>query len=147
MFLLFIRESGDQKFKHSGMDRLNRVLGAGLVEHWMDTGSLTDDMNPWYRMDFSAYDTMEKRREIAYSEYATVGLRRTGSLTVMLHPNYTLAFIEKEADTVEYDMATRIQKRWRGILARNDLWSPYTEIGRHRLMRMFGELGPIKSAV
>jgi hypothetical protein len=129
------------------MDRLNRVLGAGFVEHWMDMGSLTDDMNPWYRMDFSAYDTMEKRREIAYSEYATVGLRRTGSLTVMLHPNYTLAFIEKEADTVEYDMATRIQKRWRGILARNDLWSPYTEIGRHRLMRMFGELGPIKSAV
>jgi len=133
--------------KQSGMDRLNRVLGAGLVEHWLNTGSISDDMNPWSRVDLSTYDTMEKRREIVRSEYDTVSLRRTGSIMVMLHPNYTLAFLEKEADMVESDMATRIQKRWRGILARNDLWSPYTEIGRRRLMRMFEELGPIKSAV
>jgi hypothetical protein len=147
MFLLFIRESGDQKFKQSGMNRLNRVLGAGLVEDWMDAGSITDDMNPWYRMDLSTYDTMEKRKEIVSTEYKQVGLRRTGSLMVMVHPNYTLAFLEHEADRVECDMATRIQKRWRGILARNNLWSPYTDIGKRRLMREFESLGPIKSAV
>lgn len=147
MFLLFIRQSGDQNFKHSEMDRLNRVLGSSLVEHWLDAGSISDDMNPWYRTDLSTYDTMEKRREIVNSEYSTVGLRRTGSLMVMLHKNYTLAFMEYDADQTEAEMAIRIQKRWRGILSRNDLWSPYTEIGKRRLMRMFEELGPIKSVL
>jgi hypothetical protein len=66
---------------------------------------------------------------------------------VMQHPNYTMAFMEHEADKIEFEMANRIQKRWRGILARNDLWSPYTEIGKRRIMKMFEELGPIKSFV
>jgi hypothetical protein len=128
------------------MDRLRRVLGDGLVEHWLNAGSLSDDMSPWYRTDLSTYDTMEKRKEIVFSEYGC-GLRRMGSIMVMMHPNYTLAFMEYDADQTEAEMATRIQKRWRGILARNDLWSPYTEIGRRRLMREFESLGPIKSAV
>jgi hypothetical protein len=89
---------------------------------------------------------MEKRKEIVRSEYGC-GLRRTGSILVRLHPYYTLAFVEHEADKIESEMATRIQRRWRGILARNDLWSPYTDIGKRRLMRMFEELGPIKSVV
>ena len=129
------------------MDRLTRVLGPGLVEYWMETGSLADDLNPWYRMDLSTYDTMEKRKEIVRAEYKQAGLRRTGSHMVMQHPNYTMAFMEHEADKIESEMANRIQKRWRGILARNDLWSPYTEIGKRRLMKMFEELGPIKSVV
>jgi hypothetical protein len=131
------------------MERLKRLLGESLVEHWMDAGSISDDANPWYHVDFSIYDTMEKRKEIVQSEYVRIsrGVTKPWMTMIMLHPYYTLAFIEHEADKVEADMATRIQKRWRGILARNNLWSPYTEIGKCRLMRMFEELGSIKSAV
>ena len=121
------------------MERLNRVLGYGLVEYWMDTGSMSDDLNPWYITDLSTYDTPEKRREIVQSEYRP-RLRRTGSRMVMLHPNYTLAFMEHEADEIEHEMATRIQTRIRGLLARNAFWSPYTGIGRARINKMFCNL-------
>ena len=118
------------------MERLNRVLGDNLVEYWMDTGSMSDDLNPWYITDLSTYDTPEKRREIVQSEYRWVP-RRTGDRMVILHPNYTLAFMEYKADEIEHEMATRIQTRMRGVLARNRFWSPYTEIGRLRINKMF----------
>jgi hypothetical protein len=121
------------------MERLNRVLGEGLVEYWMDTGSMSDDLNPWYITDLSTYDTPEKRREIVQSEYS-MGLRRNGHRMVMLHPNYTLAFMEHKAVEIEHEMATKIQTRIRGVLARNAFWSPYTEIGRLRVNKMFCNL-------
>jgi len=122
------------------MERLYRVLGQELVDHWIERGSLSDDFNPWYHRDLSTYDTPEKRREIVESEYRIGLLRRTGSTMIMLHPNYTLAFIEREADEVEYNMAAIIQTHVRGLLARNRFWSPYTEIGRTRLIKMFCNL-------
>jgi hypothetical protein len=118
------------------MERLYRILGQELVEDWVERGSLSDDFNPWYTQDISTYDTPEKRREIVESEYRAQ-LRRTGSTMIMLHPNYTLAFMEHEADEVEYVMATKIQSLVRGLLARNRFWSPYTEIGKKRLIKVF----------
>ncbi len=123
--------------KHLDMERLYRVLGQELVEDWVERGSLSDSLNPWYDLkDLSTYDTPEKRKEIVESEYRA-GLRRTGAGMVMLHPNYTLAFIEHETEEREYEMATRIQSWARGWIARNRFWSPYTEIGRARLNKMF----------
>ena len=121
------------------MERLYRVLGKGFVEHWMENGSISDDLNPWYTHDLSAFDTPEKRKEIVHYEYHS-GPRKTGSIMVILHPNYTLAFMEREADEIESEMATRIQARIRGWLARSRFWSPYTEIGRARLIKMFSNI-------
>lgn len=121
------------------MERLYRVLGQELVEDWMERGSLSDDFNPWYTQDLSTYDTPKKRQKIVKSEYSAQ-LRRTGSTMIMLHPNYTLAFIEREADEIEYRMASVIQAHVRGLLAKNRFWSPYTEIGRARLIKMFCNL-------
>jgi len=118
------------------MERLCRVLGETRAKHWIEHGSMTDDFNPMYHKDLSTYDTPEKRREIVKSEYSVL-FRRTGSITVMLHPNYTLAFMEHEADQIEKEAATLIQKRVRGVLARNRFWHPCTDIGRARVIKMF----------
>ena len=122
------------------MERLYRVLGQELVEDWFERGSLTDSLNPWYLTDLSTYDTPEKRREIVESEFRGGLLRRSGAGMVMLHPNYTLAFMELEAEDREHEMATVIQTWARGWLARNRFWSPYTEIGRARLIKIFCKL-------
>jgi len=121
------------------MERLYRVLGQELVEDWVERGSLSDSLNPWYLTDLSTYDTPEKRKEIVESEFLG-GIRRSGAGMIMLHPNYTLAFMEHEAEEREHEMATRIQMWARGWIARNRFWSPYTEIGRERLIKMFCNL-------
>jgi hypothetical protein len=121
------------------MDRLERVLGYKRFKYWVKNGSLSDDLNPWYDRDLSTYDTPEKRREIVKSEY-NVLFRIKGKTLVMLHQNYTLAFMEHEADGVECEMATKIQSFVRGWIARNRFWSPYTDIGVARLNKMFCNL-------
>ena len=117
------------------MDRLIRILGAPMVEHWIETGTISDDCNPWAYQDLSSYDTPEKRKEIVRTEIWR-GWRRKGPIMVMLHPNYTLAFIEMEADRAEMEAAQNIQKRVKGMLTRNNFWSPYTEIGYKRINKM-----------
>jgi hypothetical protein len=121
------------------MDRLNRILGVDFVNNWLLTGSMTDNLNPWAQRDLSTYDTPEKRAEIVADEYQYTRTTR-GTMMVILHDNYTLAFIELAAEQAEFDMAVRIQKRIRGVLARDRFWSPYTEVGRARINKMCSEL-------
>jgi hypothetical protein len=121
------------------MDRLYRILGADFVNNWILDGSMTDNLNPWAQRDLSIYDTPEKRMEIVADEYQYTRTTR-GTMMVILHENYTLAFIELAAEQAEFDMAVRIQKRIRGVLARDRFWSPYTEIGRARINKMCSEL-------
>lgn len=121
------------------MERLNRVLGEVLVEHWLEAGSLSDDFNPWYYTDLTTYDTLEKRKDIVENVRRN-GIRRKGPMLIELHPNYTLAFIEHKAEETEHEMATKIQTWVRGWLLRNKFWSPYTEIGRARLNKIYCNL-------
>jgi hypothetical protein len=120
------------------MDRLHRIFGFDMIEDWIERGSFIDDTSPWVDADLTIYDTPEKRKEIVHSEYKGWA-RPHGSRMVMTHPNYTLAFIEHHADCVEFESAQIIQKRIRGMIARNQLWSPYTDIGKRRLEKIFNE--------
>jgi len=136
MFLLVTGPSAQALIQRPIMERLCHILGGKRVDYWLETGSLSDDLNPWYHRDLSTYDTPEKRREIVKSEY-NILFRIKGQNMVMLHQNYTLAFMEHEADMIECEMVTKIQSFVRGWIARNRFWSPYTDIGVARLNKMF----------
>ena len=87
---------------HLDMDRLYRILGADFVNNWILDGSMTDNLNPWAQRDLSTYDTPEKRMEIVADEYQYTRTTR-GTMMVILHENYTLAFIELAAEQVEFE--------------------------------------------
>jgi hypothetical protein len=125
------------------MDRLYRILGRQLVDEWIERGSIESSAHLLANIDLSEYDTPEKREKLFDWDFimqtfsSDNRLARTDSYTVMLHPNYTLAAIENLAWCVEFEKAQMIQKRMRGWLDREKIWSPYTEIGQRRLLRIF----------
>jgi hypothetical protein len=124
------------------MDRLYRILGHELVDEWIERGTIESSHHLLAKIDLSEYDTPEKREKLfdwdfIKKTFESDRLARTDSFMVMLHPNYTLAAIENLAWCVEFEKAQMIQKRMRGWLDREKLWSPYTEIGQRRLLKIF----------
>jgi len=116
------------------MDRLYRILGRDFVDMWIENGTLEFSHHELANKDLSDYDTPEKREKL-FKRKPTIP--KINARMIMLHPNYTLAAIENFAWCVEYEKAQMIQKRVRGWLDREKLWSPYTEIGQRRLLKIF----------
>jgi hypothetical protein len=123
------------------MDRLYRILGRELVDEWIERGTIESSHHLLANMDLSEYDTPEKREKLFDWDFIkqgfTDGVELRETHMIMLHPNYTLAAIENLAWCVEFEKAQMIQKRMRGWLDREKLWSPYTEIGQRRLLKIY----------
>jgi hypothetical protein len=124
------------------MDRLYRILGRELVDEWIERGTVENSHHMLANIDLTEYDTPEKREKLfdwdfIKQTFSSDRLARTDSHMVMLHPNYTLAAIENLAWCVEFEKAQMIQKRMRGWLDREKIWSPYTEIGQRHLLKIF----------
>ena len=71
------------------------VLGKEFVDNWIEQGTLTDDFDPITNEDLDYWCDPTARKKY-YDEYMAkqTGMRRTGSIGVKLHPNFTLAEIE-----------------------------------------------------
>lgn len=71
------------------------VLGKEFVDNWIEQGTLTDDFDPIANEDLDYWCDPGARKKY-YDEYMAkrTGMRRTGSIGVKLHPNFTLAEIE-----------------------------------------------------
>ena len=70
------------------------VLGKERVDEWIERGSLSDDFHPLAYMVLDHWYDPIARQEY-YEEYlANNTPRKTGTVSVRLHPNFTLAEIE-----------------------------------------------------
>lgn len=73
------------------------TLGKDTVDEWLK-GNFVDDFHPASRKNLDYLVNPEKRKKF-YDEYLQEikgGLRRTGSICVHLHQNFTIAEIEYE---------------------------------------------------
>ena len=72
-----------------------KVLGKERVDEWIQMGTFMDSSDPisFENLDYW-YDPTARKKY--YEEYLAkhTGLRRTGSMCVKAHPNFTLAQIE-----------------------------------------------------
>jgi hypothetical protein len=70
------------------------VLGKETVDEWIKNGSYADDFHPMAYQNLDYWCDPIARQKY-YEEYLEgVKMRRTGSIGVKLHPNFTLAEIE-----------------------------------------------------
>jgi hypothetical protein len=69
------------------------ILGKDVVDKWIENGSFTDNFDPVSTKNLDYLITPEKRKQF-YDVYNQGELRRTGSVYVRLHKNFTLAEIE-----------------------------------------------------
>ena len=75
-------------------ERACQILGKNHVDNWIEEGIVTDDFNPLCNKNLDYLNTPEKRKQL-YNELPKE-LRRTGSISMRLHKNYTLMMIEQE---------------------------------------------------
>jgi hypothetical protein len=70
-------------------------FGKDRVDTIINDGTLTDDFHPLAGKNLDYWHTPEKRRRY-YEEYMNSNqkIRRTGSIGVKLHPNFTIAQLE-----------------------------------------------------
>ncbi len=76
-------------------DKAYAVLGKECVDEWIKNGTMSDDFHPLAHANLDYWCDPEARKKY-YEEYLEKrsGLRRTGSMGVKLHPNFTIAEIE-----------------------------------------------------
>jgi hypothetical protein len=74
------------------------TLGKDTVDEWLDHGNFVDDFHPASRKNLDYLVNPEKRKKFhdEYLQEIQGGLRRTGSICVRLHQNFTIAEIEYE---------------------------------------------------
>jgi hypothetical protein len=97
--------------KHVGLDydEAYKVLGVDKVNEWIEQGTYSDDFNPTLKENLDYWCDPESRQEY-YEEYnaKNTRIRRTGSMAVKLHPNFTIAEIEhavRKANRLELESA------------------------------------------
>lgn len=76
-------------------DEAYKVLGKDNVDSWIENGTNSDDFHPMAHKNLDYWcDPIERQKY--YEEYLEKksSLRRTGSIGVKLHPNFTIAEIE-----------------------------------------------------
>jgi hypothetical protein len=85
-------------------DEVYDTLGKDRVKNWIDQGSLSDDFHVFAHANLDHWYDPIVRKEY-YEEYLAnyTGLRRTGSIGVKLHPNFTLEEIEHTARNASKD--------------------------------------------
>jgi hypothetical protein len=85
-------------------DEVYDILGKERINTWIEQGSLSDDFHPFAHTNLDHWYDPIARKEY-YEEYLAnnSGLRRTGSIGVKLHPNFTLAEIEHTARNAQKD--------------------------------------------
>ena len=74
-------------------DNACMVLGKDVVDKWIEEGSFTDNYDPVSTKNLDYLVTPDKRKHF-YDTYNQGELRKTGSICVRLHANFTLAEIE-----------------------------------------------------
>lgn len=74
-------------------DNAYMVLGKDVVDKWIENGTFTDNYDPVSRKNLDYLVNPEKRKQF-YDKYNQGELRRTGSISVRLHKNFTFAEIE-----------------------------------------------------
>ena len=75
-------------------ERACQILGKSYVDNWIEEGIVTDNCNPLCNKNLDYLNTPVKRKQF-YNELPKE-LRRTGSISMRLHKNYTLMMIEQE---------------------------------------------------
>ena len=84
--------------------RAIRLYGRDHINQWISDGDWSDDFNPIHHIDMSEWDTAAKREDV-YEKFKaherSNGLRRTGSIAIKIHANYTLASIESHIREME----------------------------------------------
>ncbi len=82
---------------HEGLDYVGayKVLGKDCVDEWIKMGTFADSSDPIAFENLDHWRDPESRKKY-YEEHLAkqTGLRRTGSMCVKLHPNFTIAEIE-----------------------------------------------------
>jgi hypothetical protein len=82
---------------HTGLDydEAYRVLGVEKVNNWIENGTYSDDFHPTLKENLDYWCDPEMRQQY-YEEYLSKNakIRRTGSMAVKLHKNFTIAEIE-----------------------------------------------------
>lgn len=79
-------------------DKACDVLGKIVVDEILKTGNFTDNFDPILGKNLDYLVNPEKRKQF-YDEYIKNNtLRRTGSICIRLHKNFTLALIEHEVN-------------------------------------------------
>ena len=119
------------------LQRAIRVIGEDVTE-WANYQDYSDDFHPFSNQDLSFLDTPEKRKEHFQEFFARTGLRRTGSISVPLHQNFTFGNIENQIEIKENRYSVVIQKWVRGMLTRSKfgVHNPNCENGKAFLMAM-----------
>jgi len=87
-------ESIDDNFD---LQEAQDVLGKEDVNLWLKEGYWFDDFHPLFQVNLDYLNTAEKRKKFYINflkEERKAGLRRTGSIGVLIHHNFTLAAIE-----------------------------------------------------
>ena len=75
-------------------ERACKVFDKSRVDEILKEGTFVDDFHPLTGKDLGHWNTPDKRRQY-YEEYmANSVLRRTGSMSVRLHQNFTIAQLE-----------------------------------------------------
>ena len=73
-------------------DEAYEVFGRDTIQNWIKDGTVVDDFHPLAGSNLDHWYTPELRKKY-YAEYPST-LRRLGSMSVKLHPYYTIAEIE-----------------------------------------------------
>ena len=74
-------------------DRAYEIFGKEMIHNWIRDGTVADDFHPFAGENLDHWYNPELRKKY-YEE--SLSIRRTGSISVKLHPNFTLAEIEHE---------------------------------------------------
>jgi len=118
--------------------RLERIFGKFVLSE----PDYTDDFHPFSNQDLSFLDTPEKRSQYFLNFFQKKGLRRTGSISVRLHQNFTIGYLEYQASLKEHIYATKIQKHVKGMLTRmkTGIHNPNCEIGKAWISKCIFEI-------
>jgi hypothetical protein len=121
----------------------SRLNATEYVQNMLEFDQWTDDFDPIVYLNSDDFDTPEARQEhydAFLKQHRDRGLRRTGSIGMIIPRNVILAQIERELRKQESNAATLIQKRGRGMWARTRFYSPHTEIGVCRLLSEYATM-------